>query len=59
MKIEKILILVETDSGSAHVLMAGKDEKEIITHLLKDPETGNISLSPEIEPVQVKFKKKL
>jgi len=54
--VKKILILVETDDGKAHQVLATHEQKQIALMMLSGQ--GLIRFSPEIEPVEITFKAK-
>lgn len=53
--IETVAVLVQFKNGDAHQVLASKEMKKVMLHMLVS-EKGTLSLSEAIEPVQFKAK---
>lgn len=50
MKIKTILVLIETEEGKVHQVLAPREQKDLAVDLLRSPE-GVLRLSTEVEPI--------
>lgn len=53
--IDKILVLVETNEGTVHQVLASKEQKEVALHMMKSEKRNALMLSEEVEPFELEF----
>ncbi len=49
--VKQILILIETDEGKVHQVLANPELKQLALNLLVNPDTGTLPVDTEVMPI--------